>query len=100
MAPFSPSTPHSDAPDEHPSADDTSGSDGWTDALRDIAPYLDLGWRVAVAAALPPIAGFGVDVWLSTSPWGVVSGAALGLLGALAQLARLGPEMEKRARNS
>ena len=70
------------------------------DALREIAPYLDLGWRVAVAAAFPPTVGFLVDLWLDTLPWGASIGAALGLLGAVAQLVRLGPEMEKRARKS
>lgn len=105
MARNSPSISNSDSSGKHasgdgPSGNGTSGDGSWAEALRDFAPYLDLGWRVAVAAALPPILGFGIDVWLGVRPWGVVSGAAIGLLGALVQLARLGPEMEKRARNS
>jgi hypothetical protein len=91
-------TPPDASSDASPSEREPSGGLGeWSEALRDVAPYLDLGWRVAVATALPPGVGFAVDVWLGVSPWGVAAGAALGLAGAVVQIARLGPEMEKRA---
>jgi F0F1-type ATP synthase assembly protein I len=65
------------------------------EALRDVAPYLDLGWRLAGAAAFPPIIGYAVDAWLGTLPWGVLIGAALGLASALVQLRRLQRELDR-----
>ena len=68
----------------------------WSDALRDVAPFLDLGSRIAATVALPPLFGYAVDVALGTLPWGVLAGCTLGLLGAGVLLAYLGPEMERR----
>ena len=67
-------------------------SGGWAQALRDIAPYLDLGWRLAGAAAFPPLIGALVDVQFQTTPWGVFVGAGVGLVGAGLQLRRLQQE--------
>lgn len=74
----------------------TGGLSDWMDALRDVAPYLDLGWRVAGAAAFPPIAGWGVDWGLGTAPWGLLIGAGLGLVAAVAQLRQVAEEMDRR----
>ena len=82
-----------------PSSSDRRSSSGglsdWMDALRDMAPYLDLGWRIAGAAAFPPILGYALDVWLGTVPWGLLSGAVLGFASALLQLKRLQDELSK-----
>lgn len=69
----------------------------WTETLRDITPYLDLGWRVVGAAAGPPIIGYAVDAGLETSPWGLLIGCGLGLAGAALQLIRLGDEFTRSA---
>lgn len=58
-------------------------------AFRDVAPYLDLGWRLAGTAAFPPLIGFWVDVWLETAPWALLAGCALGLAASVLQLVRL-----------
>jgi hypothetical protein len=68
------------------SADEGSA---WSRALRDVAPYLDLGWRLAGTTAFPPLLGFGLDLWLQTTPWMLLGGCAVGLLGAVLQLRRL-----------
>ena len=91
--------PPENQPTENRSPDDWMASSGlrdWADALRDVAPYLDLGWRVAGAAAVPPTLGYGVDAWAGTLPWGVVVGAVAGLAAAVVQLRRLDSEMEAR----
>jgi hypothetical protein len=65
-----------------------SGS-SWGRALRDIAPYLDLGWRLAATTAGPPGLGLVVDLWLHTTPWCLLGGCVVGLTGAVLQLKRL-----------
>lgn len=70
--------------------DRASGATGaWTRALGDVAPYLDLGWRLAGTAAFPPLIGFAFDLWLDTTPWLLLGGCIFGLAGAGVQLKRL-----------
>jgi hypothetical protein len=84
------------APSRPSPADDRGGLSDWTAALRDVAPYLDLGWRLAAAAAGPPLIGhLLVDYWLGTTPWGVLAGAALGAAAAALQLRRLQEELDR-----
>jgi len=64
----------------------------WIATLRDVSPYLDLGWRLMGAAAFPALLGYGVDAGLGTDPWGVLVGGALGLSAAAVQLIRLNDE--------
>ncbi|MFB6099442.1 MAG: AtpZ/AtpI family protein [Salinibacter sp.] len=73
----------------------TRSSDGgtaWGRALRDVAPYLDLGWRIAGTTAGPPMLGLVIDLWLQTTPWGLLVGCVFGLAGAVVQLKRLQAE--------
>lgn len=69
-------------------------SSAWARALRDIAPYLDLGWRLAATTAGPPVLGLVVDLWLDTTPWLLLGGCAFGLTGAVLQLKRLQGEKQ------
>lgn len=61
----------------------------WMSALRDVTPYLDLGWRLAGAAALPPLLGHLADSLWETTPWGLLAGAAVGITTVIVQLWRL-----------
>ena len=81
-----------DAPEQRSRS---GGLSDWTDALRDMMPYLDLGWRLAGAAAFPPLIGYAIDAWLGTLPWGVLVGAAVGLASAVVQLRRLQHEFDR-----
>lgn len=78
-----------DASDESDAERGSGGTDAWMKALRDVAPYLDLGWRLAGTAAFPPVIGFWIDVWLQTTPWALLAGCVLGLSAAVLQLKRL-----------
>lgn len=73
------------------SSEGTSSEDesSWGQALRDIAPYLDLGWRLAGTTAGPPVLGLVIDLWLQTTPWMLLVGCVFGLSGAVLQLKRL-----------
>lgn len=93
--------------DKHPDRDDpdnvrnssneqagfADGGSDWLDAARDIAPYLDLGWRLAGTAAFPPILGYVLDMWLQTIPWILLVGCVFGLSGVFLQLKRLEEEL-------
>ncbi|MEF8815764.1 MAG: hypothetical protein V5A20_02895 [Salinibacter sp.] len=85
------STPRSDA-SQSDQKDPPEGPGPWRSALRDIAPYLDLGWRLMGVAAFPPLIGAYVDWQLQTAPWGLFVGAAIGLVGSGLQLRRLQQE--------
>lgn len=79
--------------DESPATSTSGGAEDWMKALREMAPYLDLGWRLAGATAGPPLLGyFLVDLWFGTTPWGVLVGAALGFAAAGLQLKKLQDE--------
>jgi hypothetical protein len=71
----------------------SGGLDDWKKALREMAPYLDLGWRLAGAAAGPPLLGhFLVDAWAGTTPWGLLGGSLLGVATVVVQLRALRDE--------
>lgn len=95
---------HSGQRKEESSTDESSDSSSawtdWMDALREMAPYLDLGWRVAGAAVLPPLIGYGLDVLLQTLPWGLLLGCGVGLAAATLQVRQVGGELDRRSRNA
>lgn len=70
----------------------SGGTTAWMKALRDVGPYLDLGWRLAGTTAGPPLLGYALDVWLQTIPWFLLGGCVLGLAGAILQLIHLQDE--------
>lgn len=78
--------------DDAPRSTDWSA---WTATLRDITPYIDLGWRLMAAAAGPPVIGFAVDAGMGTDPWGLLVGGGIGLVGATLQLVRLNDEFTR-----
>ncbi len=69
----------------------SSGGNDWMRAIREVAPYLDLGWRIAVATVVTVGGGVWLDQWLGTLPLFTIGGILLGLAGAFVQIARLNP---------
>ncbi len=89
----SPGSPRRDGENDDPERSPSGGLDDWKKALREMAPYLDLGWRLAGAAAGPPLLGhFLVDAWLGTTPWGLLGGSVLGVATVVVQLRTLQDE--------
>ena len=75
--------------EESSSGKEPSKGNPWLSALRDMAPYLDLGWRLMGAVVVPPLIGWTVDLAFDVLPWGVLIGSALGLAGAVRILINL-----------
>ena len=57
--------------------------------MREAGPYLGLGIQIAASMALFVGGGLALDRWAGTEPWGVLGGAALGLVSIVALLVRL-----------
>lgn len=72
---------------ESPSAQ--SLRDSYGDGMRAAGPYLGLGAQIGGSMILFVGAGLLVDRWLDTSPWGVIVGAALGMVGIIALVMRI-----------
>ncbi|WP_022835981.1 AtpZ/AtpI family protein [Salisaeta longa] len=88
---------HDDAPgssEPEPSDRTTKGDlDAWRSALREVMPYLDLGWRLAFALVAPPVAGYWADARWGTTPWLLLVGAALGVAAAGLTLTRVSRDL-------
>jgi hypothetical protein len=57
---------------------------------------LELASRITTIGlefALPPVAGFGVDYWLGTTPAGTLTGAVLGFAVGMLHAVRLSSEL-------
>jgi F0F1-type ATP synthase assembly protein I len=57
-------------------------SDAWGKALRESAPYIGIGWTLAVTVLLGVGVGYWLDQRLGTDPWLVLAGALLGMIVA------------------
>ena len=57
--------------------------------MREAGPYLGLGVQIAASMAVFVGGGLLLDRWLGSEPWGVLGGAALGMLSIVALLVRL-----------
>lgn len=71
---------------------------GTTDAYRDgmhaAGPYIGLGIQIGASMAVFAGGGILLDRWLDTSPWGVLIGAALGMVGVMVLILRVAKEGE------
>ena len=47
--------------------------------LRELGPYMGLGWVLAVTVALGTVGGYFADRWLGTDPWLTLAGIAIGI---------------------
>ncbi|WP_420455060.1 AtpZ/AtpI family protein [Rubrivirga sp.] len=72
----------------------TPGSvhDAYGDGMREAGAHLGTGMQIAASMLLFVGLGLLVDRWLDTSPWGVVVGAVLGMVGILALVLRMARE--------
>ena len=66
--------------------------DSYGDGMRAAGPYLGLGAQIGGSMILFVGLGVLVDRWLGTTPWGVIVGAALGMVGIVALVLRIAKE--------
>lgn len=71
-------------------------TDAYGDGMRAAGPYIGLGVQIGASMALFAGGGILVDRWLGTSPWGIIVGAALGMVGVLALVVRVANESSGR----
>lgn len=76
----------------------TAGSvhDAYGEGMRGAGPYLGLGAQIGGSMVVFVGAGILVDRWLGTTPWGVVIGAALGMIGIVALVVRISKQGSKK----
>jgi F0F1-type ATP synthase assembly protein I len=51
--------------------------------------------QVGFEMAAPALLGLGLDYWFGWAPWGVITGAVIGLVGGMAHLIRLARPSEQ-----
>lgn len=71
-----------------------SVSDAYAGGMAEAGPYIGLGVQIAASMALFAGGGYAVDQWLGTSPWGILVGATLGMIGIMALIVRVAREAD------
>lgn len=71
-------------------------TDAYGDGMRAAGPYLGLGMQIAGSMALFVGLGYLADRLLGTTPWGVLVGAALGMVGIVALVVRIANEANRK----
>jgi len=61
----------------------------FAEAMRQVAPYLNLGWTFAVSVASGVLGGWWLDRKLGTRPWLLLGGALLGIAAAFVSFFRV-----------
>lgn len=75
-----------------------SVGDAYGDGMREAGPYLGLGLQIGGSMALFVALGYVADRYFGTSPWGVLVGAALGMVGIVALVVRLANEANAKGK--
>lgn len=69
----------------------------WRTSLGDAGPYLGLGMQLGLTVVFFTAAGYGIDWWLGSLPWGTIAGALLGITMLFVQVVRVSGEMTRQA---
>lgn len=76
-------------------------TDSYRDGMQAAGPYLGLGVQIAASMAVFAGGGYALDRWLGTTPWGILVGATLGMVGIfflIVRVARVADVEAKRKR--
>ena len=66
--------------------------------MREGGEHLTVGLQIAMSMLFFVGAGWAVDEWAGTSPWGILVGTVLGFVGVIAFVVRLAQEANKPRR--
>ena len=66
--------------------------DAYGEGMRGAGPYLGLGAQIGGSMAFFVGVGYAVDRWLGTSPWGIIVGAILAMVGIVFLVVRIANE--------
>lgn len=66
--------------------------DAYGDGMRAAGEHIGLGVQIGGAMLLFVGLGIAADRWLGTEPWGVIVGAALGMIGVMVLVIRVANE--------
>ena len=70
-----------------------------SEAFREVLPYTSLGWQIAGTLLAAFAIGYGLDLWLSTTPYLTVTFAVLGIAGSIITFLRMAESLTKRNTN-
>lgn len=66
--------------------------------MREAGPYLTIGLQIAFSMLFFVGAGWALDNWADTSPWGILIGTVLGFLGVIGLVIKLAGEANRPKR--
>ena len=72
--------------------------DSYRDGMQEAGPYLGLGVQIAASMTFFAGGGYALDRWLGTSPWGILIGALLGMVGIIVLIVRIAREADAESR--
>ena len=78
----------------------SGGTTSYHKGIVEAAPYLTLGLQIAFGMLFFVGVGYVVDGWLEISPWGLVVGASLGMVGVFTLIVRISREAEEESRKA
>jgi hypothetical protein len=67
----------------------SSGQADWHASLREAGPYIGMGFQLGGTVAFFLGAGYVLDRWLGSVPWGSLLGGVVGIAAALRFVARM-----------
>lgn len=76
-----------------------SGLASYGAGMLEAGPYLTLGLQIASGMAFFVGIGYFVDKWLDSTPWGMIAGAALGMVAAFSIVIRMAREADAKMKD-
>ncbi len=73
-------------------------TDSYRDGMQAAGPYIGLGVQIAASMAVFAGGGYALDRWLGTSPWGILVGATLGMVGIVFLIVRVAREADAESK--
>jgi F0F1-type ATP synthase assembly protein I len=59
---------------------------------------IGLGWQIAATLVIYTLGGYGLDLWLDTAPWLLLTGSVLGMIAVFVQIFRIAAELDPKKR--